>query len=181
MINAIPAARGLQLRGYLLLPWSASGRPLLSSAFGACNPTRWEAIGGPRPRALATPAEPRGGGPEGEDFAAAEPPPAKRTSAISARTWWGPTLDPRTGSDLPPASSLWRRSAQLGRTRHTMNSRSARSGAAEPAPEPAPEPAAEREPVHLALDGGLGKSPSLFDDLQSLRRGLTKFSAVYKH
>ena len=176
MINAIHAARGLQLRGYLLLP-SASGRPLLSSAFGACNPTRWEAVGGPRPRALATLAEPKECGPEGEDFAAAGPSPAKRTSAISARTWWGPTLDPRTGSDLPPASGLWRRSAQLGRTRHTMTSRPTLSGAAEPEP----ERAAEREPEHLALDGGLGKSPSLFDDLQSLRRGLTKFSAVYKH
>jgi hypothetical protein len=58
-----------------------------------------------------------------------------------------------------------------------MTSRPARFGAAEPEP----ERAAEREPEHLALDGGLGKSPSLFDDLQALRRGLTKFSTVYKH
>ena len=114
---------------------------------------------------------------EGEDFAAVGPPPAKRTSAISARTWWGPTLDPRTGSDLPPASSLWRRSAQLSRTRHTMTPRPILSSAAEPEP----EWAAERQPEHLALDDGLGKSPSLFDDLQSLRRGLTKFYTVYKH
>ena len=176
MINAIPAARGLQLRGYLLLP-SASGRPLLFSAFGACNPTRWEAAGGPWPRALATLAEHKEGGPEGEDFAAAGPLPAKRTGAISARTWWGPTLDPRTGSDLPLASGLWRRSAQLGRTRHTMTSRPTLSGVAEPEP----ERAAEREPEHLALDGGLGKSPTLFDDLQSHHRCLTEFSAVYQH
>ena len=65
MINAIPS-RGLQLRGHLLRP-SASGRPLLSSAFGACNPTRWEAAGGPR--ALATLAGPKEGGPEGESTA----------------------------------------------------------------------------------------------------------------
>ena len=136
-----------------------------------------DAVGGRRRAAAEGAGEPKERGPEGEDFAAAGPPPAKRTGAISARTWWGPTLDPRTGSDLPPASGLWRRSAQLGRTRHTMTSRPTLSGAAEPEP----ERAAEREPEHLALDGGLGKSPTLFDDLQSLRRGLTKFSAVYKH